>query len=367
MKQGAVILHWTLAVLIFAVGFFILQSFSSKLIAPSYGDWQLEVFNLYHQAEEQKMNSRILAKSAVRIAVTNLASQGGFLSPPPCGTLPAGDQKVPLWNMKEEWCFPDSEQNLELLLKESLSTNLNISSLDLLGEELFVFRNPLTISSPYAQYTANMNFVVDIGYEITEYQTMLAEAQALVAHCNNNRDVEQCIQNNKESSWTLGTCAGGTSITSSHPFCIERSSPWGTIKYQLALDFSSDTVKPISFTVAREDQDIVITFDVVPHAEAYDIYFTSITDFTYHPGSPQEVFAGYSQWGVHKILPSELQQGQEECQLAAARHHNIAYLCDDTILYTIADPLLNNNPVQHFTVTVTEDGRESDIIFMSKI
>ncbi len=239
-KKGS-LLHWTLFGFLIALGMVLVLS-PINLQAKEKGSWQLTFLEEnYLEAEKELLKTSIIARKTGLEIAQELAEKGGYLEESSaCGEL----NSLPLWNKKEQPCFPAVNEAVSRLAAERMKAGLGRTFTGIGFEEnLFFGRGEeRTVVSQAGTYYFRDNFAVDLGYSFEEYEKLESEARELIQKCRPANDLPSCLSALPER-WHLGDCGNSPAVSAVSGrqalFCVGSAA--GTkskIKYQFALDFA---------------------------------------------------------------------------------------------------------------------------------
>lgn len=241
-KRGA-ILHWILFGVLLALGIFLFADKTGFVSTEPVASWQLDFLTYnYLEAEKQILKTSSIAQPIGSSIALQLAGGGGFAHPSACGQI----EGINVWNTKDQTCFPDEITAAQELATATLTTQMpgkKFSSLGFASTFFYGKGEKETIRTPYARYTFDNSFYVDIGYYFDEYYQIKQEAQSLLVWCK-GENAAACVTEKKPAHWHYQSCDADVPIpegTTEMVFCVQspvKAKVNGElVRYHFGLDF----------------------------------------------------------------------------------------------------------------------------------
>lgn len=247
-KKGSVLFF---VIIVMLAGFLLFLSLNNKSVLPTIikGQWQIDFLEQnYLPAKKAMLAQDIMARDVGVSTIQHLASKGGFSEESPCGMLDGRN----LWNIKDQFCFPDALNNAKNMAGELLKDKKSgekYLNLDFHNNLFTAGGDSQVIQSELGRYTFSGGFAVDVRYDFAEYQQLKQEAANLVLACREEEQLQSCLEEQREEEWNFADCEQDEFVEDDHKvaFCIK--SPRKTsyfaeghklipLQYNLALDFS---------------------------------------------------------------------------------------------------------------------------------
>ena len=320
MNRKGAIIHWTIFIIIFAIGLFAVLTFFADPTSPLKGKWQQDFLENYvYQAEKDLI---AITDTGVGIAEHAMTVVGNtiFSSDLGCGTI-MGVTKL---NTPDTFCVlqvperflqqftpllrDETEIPYDIAVSDSIVATsakpLVLTNEDLLSESRFflAMRNPnvwkeqlgevdrTTSIHPFVRYSYNPNIEIAIPPLYAALLELENAAIELIRECGGELGLQLCITDNKEDIWELGECGYGLYQEEQHivNFCAHE--------YSFALDFTNGNpgtakrvdlgdipvtkpVRSIDAPAEIDDGKIPVSNDgssnYVPSEDPYRIYFSA--------------------------------------------------------------------------------------------
>ncbi len=402
-KRGAILGHWVLMGILVAIGVVFFLTAKPEFLEPK-GMWEITVRNMLLDVQEEKLNLELQGYISAAHSTIQLAQQGGFLEESSCGEY----NNKPLWNNKDNYCWPKVKENFLSLLEQKYpsSPNLNygfelkdkkiIAKTDKKGTIHSAIENIPTeemstgsrvyqmfLTKPfYLRYTYSYDWQINLGYDLLqEYDTIALQANDLL-ECKNHRDLDRCIEQNLLPAWNLNFCPQELSSVPGlintafedqsnrhRAFCIE--SPSGLelynedkkkqkVSYSFALDFTPVLpFAPENQEVSVENGKILIRFSPEAGINNYKLYYTNWLEVS--DNLPvEEAFSNMpatENIGNFYEMKAIRAPVTEECP--AEKTSNTAYLCQNKVIFLLEDPQLIPGESYKLSITSVQDDKES--------
>ncbi len=377
-KKGA-LMHFIILGVLVSIGIFILVTRTGDLaVIETKGIQQLNFLNnVYLKAETNLLFIDQNAKEAGWKAVNTLLEEPGTGD---CGYVTDNflgvSTKINLLNQKEGWCL----QNVRNKFSELVTDNLKITAPDNTFSEIKSVGTDLTAkgskeniknkknSYHYQSYTYDTSFRVPLGYDLEEFENIIASAKYLVEECRNYEQLDDCINNNFEKYFSNNVCSVDEIIKEDRKrvICVPSPNKYSIyteqkvavpVEYQLTLDFTpTGTLKSYSL---NGDDGILVSFAKEEGAESYGIYYTDYLVLEGQTGDIQGAFNLVPEVLGYTIQTFWITNWQESCSFT---NYNQAYLCADQIIYKFSGnefSTVGNNYL--FLITSISEGVESNI------
>ena len=255
-QKKAMVLIFFLSILIVVIImpmlFFTLYTKQAQF-EKTLGNIQINLIETYQSAEQDLLYIDQSAKYSTIQSTFDLAANGGFHFPSPCGQF----LTYQLWNTYENTksssdgqitfspveyepitplpkqppiykeCYPNYELNFKTRLTNNLNDYFNAKQLPQPKYEFTILNQNIigtaTENLKYnlegGEYTIKPSFNVNVGYNINEYKNIITQAKQLIEKCKNQK-LEDCTKILPEG-WLFGSCEGDTTITDRKArFCV---------------------------------------------------------------------------------------------------------------------------------------------------
>ena len=243
MNKKASIFHWIPLFLIGAFTFFIIMSHSVDVSVKEKGEWQTTFLqDFVYQGEQELHNLDQNAGIVLRKSVLQLAARGGYYEDSPCGKT-FGLNKLGLN------CFPEVSQEFGLTFNELFegdTFDVSIEGQEVRGKGKKML-NVTSLNPQYnmAIYEFPQNFHVLLGYSFNEYEVLKSELLEILQKCNQNNDLNACLDQHKKVNWKYTDCGSNQFKVEGRtvPFCVKGSkilSEFGNgadVEYKFVVDF----------------------------------------------------------------------------------------------------------------------------------
>jgi hypothetical protein len=372
MNKKGQLIHLAVVLIGLALIIFMAMSSVGTKSTQLKGKWQTDFLkDNYLESEKLLLNIDLIAKKVGTEIIWELSENGGYkkADPSECDFV----DKIRLWNNEELWCFPDIQKKISEygLYKIKLAlNNLYINSVGYEGDIFYGNGDKFTIKSEYAKYTFETDFAVHLGYNIDEYDLIKEYSQKLVTTCQNNKELQSCLDSNKLEYWSYNSCTDEEYFEENRKviFCVkspnlyylqkdEESSK--LITYHFALDFTpTEALQVESFGVSKEDNVYEIKFPQEDTADSYKVYYTNINreslNLEEFQGKAEQIFV-FPEAGdfLDYIEITELRDCQDNKEI------NQAYKCDSEIIFKLEKDF--GDKQGYFAITTVKDDQESDI------
>ncbi|MBS3117170.1 hypothetical protein J4421_06260 [Candidatus Woesearchaeota archaeon] len=375
MNNKARVIWWTLFILIIAFGIFFSSTAFVKQIPKSVkGTWQTGF--LKHnvlQAERQLLADEAVARNIGTALVLELAGNGGFRKGETsrCGKI----QGVNAWNRNAELCLPEIEETFSASALKKLQEKIPNRKYTAVGTDakfFYALGAKEDINSNYGEYIFNTSISADMGYSFSEYKVLFTDAFDLLAQCNEEKNLQSCLEKNRRAYWRFTDCEKEEFKIQERRvvFCV-RSPSSSTVydyqgkeipvKYSLTLDFTPEKPFPIEeLVVEKEGMELSVRFPQDPSAEGYKIYYT---DWAGAPvavqrtHNPAEVFETKTTGFVEvRLLHNPLLENCVKEKMAGE-----VYLCEGEIYYLIKDSQIISDETYYVGVTSIKEEKESGL------
>ncbi len=203
-KKGAVF-HWILLGLLVSLGVFFVNFSPDIVFSQVQGEWQLPVLEKSLEAQKEQAALEHQAKLTGWQTALSLSEKGGVLEDNSCTSAVS----YPLWNLNNQYCWPNVRENFELLVGSGLKTALpekEFNELTLKENYLLGDGPEIILSSEKLKYSYNPSFKVPISYKITEFEKVLLDAEKVVKKCKGADNLNDCLDENKPTNWYDNIC-----------------------------------------------------------------------------------------------------------------------------------------------------------------
>lgn len=224
----------------FALALISFYIYSLDTIAPQskyVGYQELSLIKTSQEANKYLLFIDASSKLSADASMQNLAEKAGFALSSPCSNY----LNYQLWTAKGKQCFPEylkefssefntninhylqqlpSEEFIKFVKTDSSSFYPKISSINynlLISKDKIIgiadkdFNFNLYIDKPkIGQYNILPSFSIKKKVNIEEFEKIESDAVALIKKCALD-PVDECINNEKQSNWIVGSCEGDNS------------------------------------------------------------------------------------------------------------------------------------------------------------
>jgi len=375
-------MHFIVLGVLVSLGIFILITRTADLaVIETKGVQQLDFLNnVYLKAETNLLFIDQNAKEAGWKAVNSLLEEPGSGK---CGYTTDNflgiSQKVNLLNDKGDWCLLNTRNEFSQLVKENLKVSVpqsNFSKIQTVGEDLIAegTKNELkNEENKHSQsYVYDTSFRVPIGYNLEEFENVLASAKYLVEECRNYEELDKCINDNFETYFSNNLCNFNEIMSEERKRIICVASPNNysiyteqkarySVEYQLALDFTpTEALVPAVALETSDETGVLVTFNQEINAESYGLYYTDYSILDGQTGPIQDVFSTVPVVLGYTTQTFWINNWQESCSFT---DYNQAYLCGEKIVYRFKETDLDAIGNSYlFFITSLSNGVESDIL-----
>ena len=243
MNKNASVFHWIPFFLIGALAFFLISSDSVDVSVKEKGEWQVSFLqDFVYQGEQELHKLDQNALVTARKSTLQLAANGGYHKDSSCGKT-FGLNKLGLN------CFPEVDKEFGLIFNEIFegdSFEVFIEGQEVRGKSKKML-NVTSLNPKYAKsfYELQENFYVSLGYSFTEYETLKSELLEILQKCNQDSDLNSCLDDNRKANWKYANCGSNQYKSEGRtvPFCVEGSKildEFGSaadVEYKFAVDF----------------------------------------------------------------------------------------------------------------------------------
>lgn len=372
-------MHWIMFGVLIAIAVFFIAA-KKPLTTDIKGQWSADFLkDNYLEAEKKLLNEEVVLRNVGMEVAKELAENGGLSKDKisECETI----DNVNLWNNKDKWCLPDVLNNVNNEAGKKLKTRIPevmFSSLEFKDKMLFVKGEKKEISSKAGKYVYDTSTAVDLGYSFEEYEQLKEEAGKLVSACKNKKKLIECLENNKQKYWKVGSCEQGkeayTPNTRKMIFCVESPNNYYLIsyvsflpileivKYKLALDFTPTNVFSVENLAATpEKEGYKITFDQDEMATAYKIYYTDWDVTSHIPNDVDYVFKNLPKDQDLRVYETILIPDAQNLKCSDNKEANKPYLCNGKTMYNLVDAKIKKDIPYYLMATTIVNDKESEI------
>jgi len=370
-KKGA-ILHWTFAIFLVAIILFLSLQGRQENVSLVKGEWQVEFLqDNYFQAERELLEIDAIAKEVGISVIGEIASNGGYLESSSCGNV----NGVALWKKDCLLGYDGATVTLAETLLEQQLPEIEFSEVGFTNG-LFWAKGPeQNVSTEDNSYFYKASFAIPFDYNLNEeYNQLQQDAFTLVAKCQAAENLQECLNEEKLLYWEVGNCNGDyieidrkVVFCASSPFSVRLPFGSGTyrsfqhLEYQFALDFTPTTpFSLVGVTVDKVGEDYLLQFPLTD-AESYRLHYTDWPDVMGAEGIVEEIFPQGISLDSRGFVEEHVSIDSPSISSCSPNVANLAYLCDDQVLYLLKDTGLVGLSPLSFAVTAIKNSEESPI------
>lgn len=225
-KKAMILVLYTaiLIMLVIMPMLFVKMDAKKSQFTKTLGKIQIDLLQTYQDAQKDMFYIDQSAKYAAYESIFDLAENGGFTA------LGSKCRDYLRYNVWKKGCYPDYKKNFNAYFSLNLNPYLSAAEIKQIDYNLFLEKdkiigtavNNLFYEFDNGNYSVNPSFSLSIGYDVDDYLELRSDAEKLIIQCKDKPSINQCVEENKPSSWILGSCEGDlTTDGINFRFCVK--------------------------------------------------------------------------------------------------------------------------------------------------